>query len=272
MFIQPMSATMPAGPFDALLAAKGVRLTWFKSHSCPCVAGGFSADGGYRSVGTADPSCRQCRGFGTYWDAPIGPFTGLLTYFASAPSPIEPGIRVDDKFGQHVESEPVVTIPHASPLNVSRGLSAQQLAAVWEGASLNDMFVECDATTRYNALLKQGDNDVLPFQQGLRVAASGAVKVYDSVNKVAVLVQGYEVQGARVTLPTGAYPDGTGYAVEFTASPMFVAHRAAGAFPHVRPFGNGTVELPRRLHIQTLDFWTRQNAPNAGTAFPAVGC
>lgn len=272
MFFPPMAVTMPARAFEALLQYKGTRLAWFQSHTCPCTAGGADAQGGYRSPGTADPTCQTCRGFGTYWDAPIGPFSGLLTYFASAPSPIEPGIRQDEKFGLHVDTEPVVTIPRASPLNIAGAPAAQQLESVWQNASLKDMFCEIDAVTRYSTLLYQGNQQILPFQQNLSVAATGAVTVYDPATHMKVPVEGYTVQGAEVILPPG-FPDGTGYAVEFSAAPLFVAFRPAGAFPHARPFGgsNDTELLPKRFHIQTLDYWTRLNISGTVTSFPAVG-
>lgn len=267
-----MSRTLPARAFNSLLAAKGTRLTWAKSHSCPCVGGGPIPNGGYRSPGTADPACRRCHGYGTYWDAPIGPFMGLLTYFASAPSPIEPGIRVDERFGQYQDAQPVVTVPSGSPSCAPGSPDAATMERVWQEASLNDIFVEVDATTRYNALLQQGADEALPFQQNLSVAPTGAVTVYDPVNRVTIPVDGYEVAGAGVTLPAGVYPDGTAYAVEFIAAPIYVAHKAAGALPHTRPFGGGTEKLPRRFHIQALDYWTRLNVQNAGTSFPLMGC
>lgn len=272
MFLPPIQSVLPAGAFNALLQRYGVRLTWLKSHLCPCTGGGSDPSGGYVVAGSPDPACPQCRGFGTYWDAPVGPFTGLLTYFASAPSPIEPGIRVDDKFGQHIETEPVVTIPYAAPTNQDGGAAATALAGVWQQAGLLDMFCEVDAVTRYNTLLYQGKNQVLPFQQNLSVATAGAVTVRDPATRAVQQVVGYQVQGAQVTLPNGLYPDGTAYAVEFEAAPIFVAHRAAGALPHSRPFGNGVTQLPRRFHIQTLDYWTRLNVANAGTQYPVCGC
>ena len=78
-----------------------------------------------------------------------------------------------------------------------------------------------------------------------------------------------------------AYPVWTNYMVEFMSAPIYVAWRRAGGLPHVRPEGgvSGPVNLPRRMRLATLDFWTRQraNAPSAqasttqtGKAFPYV--
>jgi hypothetical protein len=262
--------TMPRQPFEALLATQGVRMTWLKSHSCPCVYGG-STPTGYLIAGAPDPACTRCHGYGTYWDAPVGPFTGLITYFASAPSPIEPGIRSDDAFGPYIDAQPVVTVPFASPFNAAGSPAEAQAAVVWQNASILDMFVEVDATARYNAFLEQGGNQVLPFQQNLSVAAAGAVTVYDGTNRAVDVVVGYTVTGTTVSLPAGMYPDGTHYVVEFIAAPVYVAHKAAGALPHVRPLGAGTVNLPRRFHIQTLDMWTRQSLANVPTSYPVLG-
>jgi hypothetical protein len=263
MYFPPMSVTMPPGAYEALLAAKGVRLTWFRSHTCPCVNAG-------EIRGSAEPGCRTCRGYGTYWDAPVGPFAGLVTDFASAPSPIEPGMRVDDKFGQFIDSQPVLTLVNASPYNAAGSQAAIDLASVWAGANVKDIFCFVDASARWSTILEQGGTQVVPFQQNLSIAPTGAVTTWDPVNRVVNVVEGYQIEGAQVTLPPG-YPDGTAYTVEFTSAPIYVAHKSAGASPHVRPFGLGTANLPRRFHIQTLDFWTRENAPNAGTSYPLLG-
>ncbi len=66
----------------------------------------------------------------------------------------------------------------------------------------------------------------------------------------------YAIDGPTVTI--GGYPNGTAYMVEFQAAALYVAFRRAGGLPHVRPFGGGTVNEPRRFRLQALDFWTRQ--------------
>lgn len=262
--------TMPRQPFEALLATQGVRMTWRKSHSCPCVYGGATATE-ILIAGSPDPACTRCRGYGTYWDKPVGPFAGLITYFASAPSPIEPGNRVDEKFGTYIDAQPVVTVPYASPFNLPGSAEERTQAMVWQNASLMDIFVEVDATARYNAVLEQGGNQVVPFQENLQIAPAGAVTIYDTATRSVTIVEDYTIQGTQVLLPPG-YADGTHYVVEFISAPLFVAHKAAGALAHARPLGVGTVNLPRRFHIQTLDIWTRETVPNAGSSYPALCC
>ena len=272
MWVPPISALMPQLGLEAVLQRLGTRITWFKSHLCPCTGGGSDPATGYLIPGSPDPACRQCNGYGVYWDAPLGPFTGLITYFASAPSPIEPGIRVDEKFGGYIDSMPVLTIPYAAPTNAASPGLATAMAQCWQQANFKDLFCEVDATTRFDATLTQGGVDCVPFQQNLSIQPQGAVTVRDPVNRTVDVVQNYVVSGAQVTLPAGVYPDGTSYVVEFIAAPLFVAFNKAGGLPHIRPFGNATQNLPRRFHLQTLDYWTRENVPNAGTSYPMCGC
>ncbi len=102
-----------------------------------------------------------------------------------------------------------------------------------------------------------GGIQAVPYQQGLSIAASGAVTVFNQTTHRVQVVSGYVVSGAAVTIPSG-YAEGTAYDVEFQANPVFVAFRKAGAFPMTRPFGGADAQhLPRRFRVQTLDLFTR---------------
>lgn len=229
---------MPEEPFEALIDRYGINLKWRKSHNCPCLFGGPTG-------GSADPNCQTCQGRGIYWDPGIA-FRGLLTWRHMSPTPDEFGAEVHETAGQLQHGEPTLTIPY----------TADTTGTIWLQASVYDAYVEVDAIDRFTAALRKGGIEAVPYQQGLNVPTTGAVTFYDTENHVAVPVVGYTVNGAAVTLPD-AYPPGTSYVVEFTANPVFVAARKAGALPMARPFGGGVVNLPRRFRIQTLDLWTR---------------
>lgn len=230
---------LPEGPFDALLAAYGVRLLWRKSHMCPC-------SWNPTIPGSPDPACQTCGGRGVYWDAPVGPFTGLITWRHFSPTPDEFGARTHEVAGQLQHGEPTLTIPY----------TADTTGTIWRDASQFDAFVELDMVDRFSANLVVGGVQAVPYQQGLTVPVSGAVTTYDLTTKQVSSVSGYVVSGAAVTLPA-SYPAETPYTVEFFANPVFVAYRPAGGFAMARPFGNGVNHLPRRYRLQTLDLWTR---------------
>lgn len=237
-FFPPMSPyVLPAEPFEQLISAYGVRALWMKSHSCACVFGNQA------SPGSPDPGCNTCQGGGVYWDNPLGPFSLMITFMRMTPTPSEPGEAMNENWGQLQNADPTLTITNAA-------------SAVYAGASLYDAYVELDSFARFNTSLVVGGVQVVPYQQGLTIAASGAVRVYDPIAKINTLVSGYVVSGALVTLPA-AYVQDTPYTVEFTANPVYVAFGAAGGLPHVRPFGNGVVNVPRRFRLKALDAWTR---------------
>lgn len=239
-YMPPISPLiMPQEGFEKLMSHYGIMLTWRKSHSCPCVFGGTL-------VGSPDPQCVTCQGRGVYWDQPSDPFMGLLTWRHMSPTPDEFGASIHETAGLLQHGEPTLSIPY----------TADTTGTIWTQASLYDAFVEVDAEDRFMATLNVGGIQAVPYQQGLNIPAAGAVTVYDTLSHEVQVVSGYTVSGGAVTLPD-SYPTGTAYAVEFTANPVFVALRKAGAMPMARPFGAGVVKLPRRFRIQTLDLWTR---------------
>lgn len=253
-YIPPITPyLLPREPFDAVIGKIGQRLTWMKAHTCPCTYAGGSPNGRLPLVGSAEPACSRCFGIGTYWDAPSAPFPALLTFLQGAsPSPTEPGVIANEQFGPIQSSDPTVTIPWTNPAipNVPN--------VAWLEASITDIFVAVDSLTRYTAVLQQGKIEALPYQQNLVIASTGAVTIYDTNTHDVVTVVGYTTSGVSVLLPADIYPDGTNYMVEFLAAPLYVAFRPAGAAPHVRAFGSGVVNLPRRFRLQTLDLWTRE--------------
>lgn len=263
--------------FDALIARIGVRLSWMKSHTCPCVFAGGGANGSLPLPGSAQRSCKKCLGLGTYWDAPTVPFIAHVKFVEMSPTPDEPGVRVDHVYGTVQLSEPSMTLPYSNP-NLAM-TDPQQPTAAWTDASLDDAFVAVDMLSRFTAKLQVGGISYLPYQQNVQIASSGAVTVWNPVTMDVDTVEHYAVSGPSVTIDPTVYPDGTSYMVEFLAAPMFIAFRPAGGMPHVRPLGAGTQNEPRRFKLQALDFWTRQRgqgpqAPGTlnvgGSAFPQI--
>lgn len=253
---------LPATDFNALIARMGVRVAWMRSRSCPCTYAGAGDDGSLPYPGGADPQCTTCLGIGTYWDAPTLPMMLGMSFVTTEPTSREPGATMDDEYGTVATAEPLLTIPAHNPLLSL--LDPAQPTPAWESASLGDFFVSVDKLARFVAKLQVGRQDVLPYQQNLQIASTGAVAVYD-VSSRSVVYPGYSVSGATVTLP--GYPEGTAYMVEFQAAPIYVAWRRAGGLAHVRDFGGSSVgQLPKRFRLQTLDWWTRQRYPQATAA------
>jgi hypothetical protein len=251
---------LPRQPFEAMIANSGSRMNWLKSHACPCIMNTVIP-------GSPDPACNSCQGRGVYWDQPLWPFFGLLTFMHMAPSPDEPGVLVDTDFGQISHGEPTLTVPY----EVGQAATAAQnntQHTIWQTMSTDDALVEIDAQERFQTTLVVGQTQVVPYQHSLSIATSGAVTTYDSVNHLSVPVTGYTVSGASVLLPSN-FASGTPYTVEFYAAPVWVVFRKAGGLPHVRPFGAPTpVNEPRRFRIQSLDIWLRARAsfPNSTSA------
>lgn len=248
--------TLPEQPFDQLIANYGIRMAWLKSHSCACVWGG-------PMVGGADPQCLTCQGRGIYWDEPSAIFTGLITWVHIARTPDEPGFFTHEKVGVVQRGEPTLTIPY----------TADSTGTIWTNASVFDAYVEIDAIARYSANLYVGGITAVPYQQGVQIAPTGAVTIYNTVTHQVQAVSGYTVSGASVILPD-SYPPNTAYNVEFEAQPVYVAYDRTAA-PHIRPFGDGSNgvsgigytgtinNLPRRFRCQTLDLFTRARSVNS---------
>ena len=267
-FLAPTAFVMPGGDFDSLIAVDGQRVSWMRSHTCPCTFAGGGAQGRLPNLGSGQRTCLRCFGVGTYWDAPSMPFRAYVEFMHMSPTPDEPGVRMNESWGMWQSSEPSMTIPFANP-TLSVGDPGQPTTA-WRNASIDDQFVPVDMQARYTAVLQVGVRENLPFQQNLLVAPQGAATVWDPSSSNVVPVTDYAVDGPTVTI--GGYPAGTNYMVEFLAAPVFVAFRSAGGLPHIRPLGGGTVNEPRRFRLQALDFWTRQRGIQptaAGTAFAA---
>lgn len=234
-FLPPFAAyDMPFLGFDQLIASTGTRFIWMQSHSCPCTWAG-------PTTGSPDPACLTCQGRGWYWDTPSAPFLALVTFVHISPTPDEPGVLMNDKFGPIIKAEPHITIPFSA-------------GTVWQSATLNDAFVEIDAVDRFDAKLQVNGVQSVPYQQNLNIPTSGAVRVYQ--NNMATPVSGYSVSGATVLLPS-SFPPGTPYIVEFTAAKVFIAWRRGGALPHDRPFQQQT--MPKRFHLMQLDLWLRNS-------------
>lgn len=231
-------------------------MQWMKSHACPCVYGG-------PMPGSPDINCQTCQGRGIYWDAPSAIFTGLITWVHIARTPDEPGFFTHEKVGITQRGEPTITIPFTGD-----GTPDDPTPTVWQEANVYDAYIEVDAEARYNANLYVGGITAVPYQQGLQIAPTGAVTIYNTATHAVSSVTGYTVSGATVTLPP-TYPPNTSFNVEFLAKPVYVAFDRTSA-PHIRPFGIGTTNnivnnLPRRWRAQTLDLFTRARTPTSNT-------
>jgi hypothetical protein len=115
--------------------------------------------------------------------------------------------------------------------------------------------VEVDATTRFQATLLSGSDCFLPYRQNVNIIQ---VIAYSATEQkiVPVSQSDYTVSGPIVTLNPEVFPEGTGYVVDYTASPVYVGWRRSGGVVHSRPAGQGA-NLPRRFHIELLDVWLR---------------
>ncbi len=246
----PTTAALPVEPysfphtaFDQSIAELGVRVTWQKSHQCPCTW--YPTDTVTR--GTPNPGCLTCSGLGWYWDDPIGPFPALFSYAHSPLATDEPGTPMDLKMGQVLGGFPLLTLSH--DVNFTS----------WQQASEFDKFTEVDAIFRFNTNLSSNRNVTLPYSQGLQIAATGAVTTFSLATSSVVPVTGYTVSGATVLIPD-SYPLGTPYVVEFYANPVYITFKRSGGMPHDRPFSGGKVPvspLPRRFRAAPLDLWIR---------------
>ena len=253
---------LPGQDFDALIAVDGQRVSWMRGHTCPCVFAGGGGQGRLPQLGSAQRSCTKCLGVGTYWDQPTEPFSVGVSFMHLSPSPDEPGTIMNAKNGPVQTSEPSLTVPYLDPKNPTTPLPA------WLYGSTNDFFTLLDMLARYTAVLQVGGIQALPYQQNLQIATTGAVTTFvpdpTTPGKGTVVPVPYVVSGAQVTIDPTVWPVGQNYMVEFQAAPTYVVWRRAGGIPHVRPFGNGSVNLPRRFRLQALDFWTRQRTNNPG--------
>lgn len=245
---------LPEQAFNALISEVGQRVSWMKSHSCPCTYTQTITFNRLNTPGSAQRDCRRCFGLGIYWDTPSIPFRAYLNFSSRTPTPDEPGVFMNETVGPVIASEPSLTIGHSNPkLSL---LDPAQPTTAWENASIDDVFVAMDMLSRYTAVLQVGGTQNLPYQQNLQIAPSGAVTVWNPATLDVEQVAQYGVSGPTVVI--AGYPDGTNYMVEFQAAPTYVIWKRAGGMPHVRPFGGGTVNEPRRFRLQALDLWTRQ--------------
>lgn len=236
--------------FEQLIGRSGVRIAWAKSHTCPCTFQGLDSTG-YGVEGSPREDCVTCHGLGIYWDALSTPFMGLISFGGFLPMPAEPGVAMDEKWGQVANANPLITIPYA------------QNPTAWAQASTFDMIVEPDSPTRFMAVLRAGVQEVLPLVNGVTVAPSGAVTTWNPATS-GVATPVYTVSGNTVQIP--GYPVGTQYAVEYYAAQTYVLFRRSGGLPHSRPFGgNQYTYFPRRFTAETFDLWLRQRT---GTAVP----
>lgn len=270
-FIADCATTLlPEYRFDAMIGAIGQRVSWMRSHSCPCTYSHTTQLNRLSTPGSAQRSCVRCRGLGTYWDNPSPPFICYISFIHVAKSPDEPGTIMNEVVGPVQTAEPTLTIPYSNPR--LGPFDPGQPSEAWTHASTDDAFVAVDMLSRYTAMLQVGGTTNLPFQQNLQIAPTGAVTVWNTTTLNVDKVANYSVQGPSVLID--GYPRGTTYMVEFLAAPYYVAWSRAGGLPHIRPFGGGVpINEPRRYRLQSLDLWTRQRGiqPSAAGSVTLAG-
>lgn len=239
--VPPINHGFPVGIMNRMIGQYGVRLQWMQSSQCPCVYGGSVP-------GSPDHTCLSCFGKGIIWTNPGPVFTGLITYTAFGSRP--PGYNNDPRWGALLSSEPNLTVP-----------STSEALPVWANASIYDAYVEIDATARLYSTLSVGGITVVPYQHSLSIAPTGAVSVWNTQTQMQEFVTDYTVNGPQVTIY--GYPEGTAYVVNFTACPVYIAYNQAGGMPHIRPFGNGVLNYPKRFKLKFLDLWIRESSTNS---------
>ena len=195
-FLPSTAFVLPSQDFDTLIATDGQRVSWLKSHTCPCVFAGGSANGRLPQLGSAQRNCTRCFGVGTYWDPPTIPIRMYIEYAHMAPTPDEPGVSFNEAYGTWQSSEPTLTIPFMNP-NFPVG-DPNQPTNVWTNASTDDKFVPVDMQARYTAVLQVGIKENLPYQQNLSVAPQNAVTVWDPISGNVQVIANYSVVGATV--------------------------------------------------------------------------
>lgn len=247
-------ALLPAEPFEQLIGNLGQRTSWLRGRTCPCVYGSAGPQSLLQTPGSPSKSCQTCFGVGTFWTDPSPIFRALLTYSTLTASQNEPGTQMDETYGLFYRASPNITIPKYNPY--LSPADPGQPTNVWLNASDRDIFCMVDMTSRYVAVLQNGGQIVLPYQQNLSIAITGAVSIWNPITQTLVSVSGYAVSGASVTLPSG-YAPGQNFMVEFTACPLYVVFRSSGGFPRIRPLGGGSLAEPKKFQLQTLDWWTR---------------
>lgn len=254
---------LPGNPFDSAVNFYGHRTKWMQSHFCPCTNSLNSTNG------QADPACQTCFGRGYYWDNPVGPF---MSRFVFTQSKIwnEPGAEDDAEGGLEQQMNASITIPFDTTKVIDPTNNGYQtptgipLGHIWSEASLNDAYIEIDTIMRFETTLIAGHRQVLPYQENLTIAPTGAVTTYNTFTHQVVPMTGYTIDGAEVIPPSGT-PDSQGYTVVFHASPVFVAWNRAGSYPLNRPAGGGQVNYPRTFQIQTLDTYLRAKGISPAT-------
>jgi hypothetical protein len=267
---------LPEQRFDAMISAIGQRVSWMRSHSCPCTFSQTTQLNRLATTGSAQRSCVRCLGLGTYWDPPTIPFIGYVSFTHQAASPDEPGVIMNNTLGPVQSADPMLTIPYQNP-NLGPFDPGQPTEA-WQFASTDDAFVVPDMLARFTAVLQVAGLTNLPFQQNLQIAPTGAVTVWNQTTLNVDHVDNYSVSGPTVTIY--GYPNGTNYMVEFIAAPLYLVWNRSGGLPHTRPFGGGRpINEPRRFKLQVMDLWMRQrgiqpSAPGSaalsGSAVPYV--
>lgn len=237
------SVALPPDAFNDLITWAGIKVLYLKAHACPCAGDTGSAQ--------PQPRCNACFGRGYYWDPPQGPFIVLVTYISWIGRNVAIGETMDPTYGQVDNAGPIITIQN-SPAN----------QVIFQQTNTKDLFVEVNATQRFQATMRVGENEIVPQWQILgapntsfSIAPTGAVVVEDPVLMQPVGGVAYTVNGGQVVL-SGGYPTGTAYTVEYYSQPTFVIEEAFGGLMHARPFGQGLL-YPHRYKMQLLDLWLR---------------
>lgn len=243
-------SALPVTAFNNLITWASPRMNYMKGYQCPCSGA---------QLGSPNPDCDVCFGRGFYWDPALGPFNILVTLTTFVGRNVNMGESTDVDYGLIYSGHPIITIPS----------SYQPL---WQIANTNDIFVQIDAISRFQADLRVNQNQTIPAWHILGtvcVEPTGAVTVEDPSINQPVSGVAYTVSGGTITLnpnaqyPSG-YPTGTSYVVEYTSPVVFVINEPQGGLVHTRPFGQG-LAYPRRFKVSLLDLWLRSSPIGSST-------
>lgn len=245
---------IPPPALDAIINNSSQRFLYSQGHSCPSVGDTGAPNPTYYSI----KRCPVCLGRGIYWDPievdsnnnPIIHYA-LLTLISWLGRNVDFGAEQDPSYGLVERAHPILTIPTTD-------------TELWSQASLYDVIVQMDTSTRQQAVLRVDVNDTIPAWHSignlLTVAPTGAVIVQDPSTAVPVSGIPYTVNGGQIILkPTTEYPvwpEATSFTVEYYAPNTYVIFEAYGGLPHQRPFGQG-LKYPRRFKLSLLDLWLR---------------
>lgn len=204
--------------FNKFLAGIGQKISWRKSHACPCVD---------KNSGAAKSSCPVCGGKGRFWDAAVGGVIGIASQKVQARWA---------QSGRYEAGDAVVVIPE----NV----------ACYDAGKF-DRFTMLNSTDRFSLPLTRGaPSERILFQ------VEKVDRVFSLTNGGLPLVEwGIPTVAANGTLSwsSGAPTTGVQYAIEGT---KFSEYYVFDNLPSDRNQHSGA-RLPRNAVLRNFDLYSR---------------